>query len=299
MVTIFACPKSFGEPSTALIQSNAISSWTALDPSVEVVLFGAEDGVSKLAAELGIKHVHDIQTSERGTPILNGVFTRAQKEARFDTLAYVNADVILMGDFLDAVRRIASHPAFLMSGSRMDLGLDEPLDFGDPAWEEKLRRAAESEGSFSYWGNDYFVFNRWLFTDIPPLTLGRGHFDAWLFLEAERRGARIIDATQVVTAVHQRHDYGHIEDGRDPWESGEGKMNLQFIGGRRCWYIASATHDLTSSGERRVRGRKLYHWLEDTRPARWFIYRMGPFRRRFGLRREVLTRWRRSRRPTP
>ena len=46
--TIFACPKSFNG-ANAVMQVNAIKSWTLLKPQPENILFGDEEGIAEAA----------------------------------------------------------------------------------------------------------------------------------------------------------------------------------------------------------------------------------------------------------
>ena len=54
-ITIFATPKKF-DGHIGVIQRNAITSWTHIQPKPEVILFGTEPGTAELAAELGLRH---------------------------------------------------------------------------------------------------------------------------------------------------------------------------------------------------------------------------------------------------
>ena len=51
LVTIFAMPKPFGRE-TDLIQRNAVKSWSMLQPHVEVLLIGEEQGIAETAVDL-------------------------------------------------------------------------------------------------------------------------------------------------------------------------------------------------------------------------------------------------------
>ena len=48
LLTLFSAPKPFTDPHIALIQRNAIRSWTLL-PDVEVILLGEETGLAEAA----------------------------------------------------------------------------------------------------------------------------------------------------------------------------------------------------------------------------------------------------------
>src|SRR5690348_2342108 len=118
MPTVFAVPKPF-VGHIGLIQSNAIGSWLALTPKCEVILFGDEEGVGDAARQHRVKHVEAVSRNEFGTPLLDDVFSQAQRLAQEELVAYVNADIVLLSDFAPAVKRVQkSLRTFLMVGSR-------------------------------------------------------------------------------------------------------------------------------------------------------------------------------------
>ena len=51
MLTLFAIPKPFRGQSD-LIQRNAITSWTRIEPRPDVLLFGNEEGTAEFEAHL-------------------------------------------------------------------------------------------------------------------------------------------------------------------------------------------------------------------------------------------------------
>jgi hypothetical protein len=231
MVTIFAIPKPFQEK-TGVIQRNAILSWTNLKPLPEIILFGDEKGTAQLASELELQHVPQIARNEYNTPLLDDLFLKAQRISQYDTLCYVNADIILLNDFINAVRKVA-FTEYLMVGQRFDLVIDKPIDFSSPGWEGRLRAVAEKRGQWhGHTGIDYFVFSRGLFSDIPPFAIGRTMWDNWLIYKARSLKVPVIDATRMIKAIHQEHDYSQHPEG-EKWikEGPEATGNLELGGG--------------------------------------------------------------------
>lgn len=234
MLTIFATPKPFGDPHIATIQRNAVTSWTKLGPECDLLLLGDDPGTAELARELSVRHFPKVERNSFGTPLVRSLFTVAGSSSGNDILAYVNSDVILMSDFVEAVRKLASEPRFLMVGLRWDLNVNEPIDFEASDWEDRLRMRLTSAGRVNetLGGSDFFVFRKGMWGDIPPLALGRYVWDNWLIYGARALGIPVIDATPVVTAVHQDHDYGHHPEGRDGIAfSRETWMDVQAAGG--------------------------------------------------------------------
>src|SRR6267378_8399139 len=128
-ITMLAMPKAF-RGHIGIIQRNAITSWAMLRPRPEIYLFGEEEGVAEIAAELRINHLHDIARNEFGTPLLDDLLRRAREIARTPLLCYVNSDIILLQEFIDAVSVIhAQFPKFLGVAHRLNIELAETLDF--------------------------------------------------------------------------------------------------------------------------------------------------------------------------
>ncbi|MEM2045738.1 MAG: hypothetical protein QXO20_06115 [Candidatus Bathyarchaeia archaeon] len=254
MLTIFACPKPFTDPHIAIIQRNAITSWTLLRPRPEIILFGDEAGTAEICRELGLRHVPEVARNEFGTPLLNDIFEKAQRLARYDLLCYVNADIILMNDFMWAVMKVTKwRKNFLLTGQRHTVEITEYWSFGEAQWEaglqELITRTGKVEMAF-----DYFVFPRGLYWDVPAFAIGRGWFDHWLIWRARARKVPVVDATSVVTAVHQKHDYSHAtgKKGAQITElllGEEARRNGEIAcWGKRAYTIADATHRLTRWG---------------------------------------------------
>lgn len=104
LITIFSAPKPFTDAHIATIQRNAIKSWTLL-PDVEVILLGEETGLAQAAHELGVKHIPNVTRNESGTPLISSMFQLARENSSSDLLCIINADMILMPDFVAAARR--------------------------------------------------------------------------------------------------------------------------------------------------------------------------------------------------
>jgi hypothetical protein len=254
MLTIFTTGKAF-RGHLNVIQRNALESWKRLDASVEVILFGDEDGAAEAARELGARHEPRVERNAHGTKYLRSLFGQAQKIARHDIVAYANCDIVLTNAFSNAVRRVAEtfgkKGKYLMVGRRWDAEITAPIDFSKPDWGERaVAQALERNQPRGPDWIDYFVFPRGLFQDIPPLVVGRVGWDNWLVWKARSEGAAVVDASRVVVAVHQNHDYGYHPQGKEGvWNDEEAKRNYELAGGiRNIYTIDDATHRLTPEG---------------------------------------------------
>jgi len=272
MITLFAIPKSM-EGEFLHLQENAVGSWIRLGFGVEILLFGGERGVETFARRMGLDHVGGVARTEFGTPRVDDLFRQAETLATQPLLCYVNADIILGRNFLEAAGVLAALTRpFLAVGRRWDLDLPETIDYSDPGWEDKLRsRVGECGSLHAATGIDYFIFRRGLWGGIPPFAIGRTMWDNWLILRALQRRAMVIDATQAIWAVHQNHGYNHHTQGSaGVWKGPEAQRNERLAGGSmRLFSIDDATHRLTEAGTERIDSaeRRKRWWY--TLPAVW------------------------------
>ncbi|MEK6250027.1 MAG: hypothetical protein N2C12_17720 [Planctomycetales bacterium] len=267
-ITIFAMPKPFAGR-IATIQRNAIGSWLQLQPRPQVILFGNEAGVAEVANEFGVDYLRDVERNEFGTPLMHNMFSLARQHARYETMAYVNADIILCRDFVSAISRVnqLGLENYLAIGRRVNMCIDARLDFSDPDWEQKVVQLAQTTGSLApRVCKDYFIFKKPLFANIPPFAIGRAVYDNWFVYHAHQQGLPVIDVTRSVYAIHQNHDYGHIKGGRGAaYVSGEEtKRNRQLAGGMRLLKGSSASWKLTASGIKPTRFPPLAQFLLDS-----------------------------------
>jgi hypothetical protein len=307
MLTFFTTAKPFRGHS-GIIQRNALKSWTLLDPGVEVILFGDDEGAAEAARELGIRHEPHTEKNESGSNRMDYMFLRAQEIARHDILCYSNCDILLLQDFCDALGRVkAVHPKFLMIGRRWDAEINEPYDFERNDWGTQLRNNVLRSGKQRTPDYiDYFAFSRGVFgTDLPPLVVGRVFWDNWTVWKALEARQPVVDVSAAVMAVHQNHDYGHVPQGKQTVYYGEeARRNYELAGGwTHLRTIADATEVLREDG---LKPNPLRRWAAVKRTLRqawrvllhdviqpvWFFF-LGitrPVRRALGLRPRTLPR---------
>jgi len=258
MLTIFATPKAF-RGHLAVIQRNAITSWTRLSPRPQIIVFGDSYGTKDIAAEFGLEYFPQIESNEFGTPYLGAMIARAERIARFDLLCYINADIILTDGFERAIERVRGKMRhFLMVGRRVNMDLDQLIRF-DANWREWLSQEMARRGlPGDHTSIDFFVFANGLYRNVPPLVIGRAWFDQWMIKAALAQRVPVVDASALVPIVHQNHDYTHVEGGSNWVLRGvEAERNLAFCGGQHRYTLLDVTHELEPSGAiRKVRLRR-------------------------------------------
>lgn len=232
LITLFSAPKPFTNPHIALIQRNAIRSWLSLGEAVEVFLVGDEAGMAEAARELGVPQLAPVACNPQGTPLVSSIFSLARQASHSPLLAYVNADILLLPDFLVAARMVFRQvERFLLIGQRWDLDVTEPLDFGS-GWEQRLWEQVRHRGRMHPpAGSDYFLFPRQLFTELPDFAIGRAGWDNWMIYHARQQGWLVIDGTPSIRVVHQNHDYSHLPGNLPHYDHPESQHNQALAGG--------------------------------------------------------------------
>jgi len=246
LITLFSAPKPFTNPHIAMIQRNAIKSWTLL-PDVEVILLGEETGLAEAAKELGVKHIPSVARNDSGTPLISSMFQLARENSNSDLLCIINADMVLMPDFVEAAKQAANlKDKFVLLSQRWDLDVTTPLDFsGD--WNRGLRSMVNGQGQLHRpAGSDFFLFPKSCYQDIPAFIIGRAGWDNWMIYKARKEDWPVIDCTPSLMIVHQNHDYSHLPGGKSHYEHPDTNENIRLAGGQANirYTILDATHRL-------------------------------------------------------
>jgi len=234
-----------------MIQRNAIKSWTLL-PDVEVMLLGEEAGLAEAAYKLGVKHLPNVVRNESGTPLISSMFQLTRENSTSDLLCIINADMILMPDFVKAAVESRSlllekgQQNFVLLSQRWDLDITQSIEFTE-GWQNRLRSTVHSQGQLHRpAGSDFFLFPRSCYTDIPNFTIGRAGWDNWMIYKARKESWAVVDCTPSVMIVHQNHDYSHLPGGKPHYEHPDTNENIRLAGGQANirYTILDSTHQL-------------------------------------------------------
>jgi hypothetical protein len=253
MLTIFFVPKPFAGH-IELIQRNAIRSWKRLDPRCQLILCGKEDGCLEIVSEFGLEHIPDVRRNELGTPLLSSVFERAEEGASHGLLCYINADIVLFPDFLEAVGRVAAaRTPFLVIGENLRVDVATEIA-GDDAFQELRRNAIADGNPRGPWALDFFVFPRGTIERLPDFAVGRPAWDNWMIWRARSSRIPVVDISPSAVVVHQQHEYGHVKQATGPtWQGPEADANAELLGAKELGFtLDDATHRLTETGLIRV-----------------------------------------------
>jgi len=251
LITLFSAPKPFTDPHIAMIQRNAITSWTLL-PDVEVLLLGEEAGLTEAARELGVKRISNVACNESGTPLISSMIQLARENSNSELLCIINTDMILMPDFIEAAKQsVKLKDKFVLLSQRWDVDMTEPLEFTHD-WQGNVRKTVYAAGHLHRpAGSDFFLFPKSCYPDVPNFTIGRAGWDNWMIYKARKEGWAVIDCTPSIMIVHQNHDYSHLPGGRSHHEHPDTNENIRLAGGQANvrYTILDSTYQLTEGGK--------------------------------------------------
>lgn len=258
MFTIFTIPKPFDSRQINIIQRNAISSWLKLKPSCDIFLVGDDKGVKEVAQEFNLYYLPEVDKNEFGTPLLNSAFKLIEKKSVNNILVYVNADIILLKNFLNVFKHLP-HDNFLLTGRRIDLDVNRLIDFNDPDCENRLKNEIKFNGKLhSLAGMDYFIFRKGKFPDMPNFAVGRIGWDNWMIYRAKNKKIPVIDATGIATVIHQNHSYPSFNEGAKRKNNPEALRNMNALKGIPYFFtIEDASYKLTNKGLKKQWGHHL------------------------------------------
>jgi hypothetical protein len=207
-----------------------------------------------------------VASNSLGTPLVSSIFTIARQMSASPLLAYVNADILLTPQFVEASRQVFNQAKkFLIVGQRHDLNLQKELDFG-PGWDLYLLSDLQIHGRLHPpAGSDYFVFPRACFVNIPNFAIGRAGWDNWMLYHARTEHYPVVDATASIIVIHQDHDYSHLPNNQPHYRLPESSENIRMAGGPRTIFTLADADYYLQDGQLtpvHLRPRKLLREIE-------------------------------------
>ncbi|GAB1470950.1 hypothetical protein MASR2M66_18280 [Chloroflexota bacterium] len=248
LITFFSAPKPFTNPHIDVIQRNAIKSWTLLE-DVEVILLGDESGLAEVAKEFGVRHFSNVKVNENGVPLISSMFEIARENSNSDLLCIINADMILMDDFVQAGKQVMRlKDKIVLLSQRWDYDVTSPINFAE-GWQPQLRESVRKQNQLHRpAGSDFFLFPKGFYQDIPNFTIGRAGWDNWMIYKARKENWVVIDGTPSLMIVHQNHDYSHLPNSKPHYDHPDTNENIRLAGGQANirYTILDSTHQLAN-----------------------------------------------------
>jgi len=227
-ITIFSSPRPFTDPHTSMIQRNAIESWLQLRPQPQVLLIGDDQGVGDVARELNVTHVPEVATTDYGMPMRDSMHELAHRYARHDLVCVINADIIVLSNFYECIRRIP-FKWYVATGRRFDVDVSWSIRFESDSWREELEdlraRSGVLHGPSAV---DYAVYPKAIDPPIlPPFPMHLPGWDGWFLCQYKRQRIPVVNLDTAVTVLHQNHESAEsIHDKVRIWQRDEEARNV-------------------------------------------------------------------------
>ncbi|MBN2301156.1 MAG: hypothetical protein JXN60_01435 [Lentisphaerae bacterium] len=226
-----------------------------MQPRCQIVLLGDEKGVAEVAAEFGVAHIPDIDRTPYGTPLVSEIFSKTYNLFPAARMCYVNGDIILRQDLIQATRQL-QHKRFVLVARRTNITLSEEVNITGGNYPSGLLGGMELDSECAI---DMFLFTpHKALINLPDFSVGRPAWDNWFLYNAWLHKFMVIDATNIVSVLHQRHDYNHVPAARgNGYEGPEGDANRILAGGSwdTLFSLMDCTHVFDERGLRVARDR--------------------------------------------
>ena len=278
MITVLASPKRFID-STKTLQDNAINSWIKQFGKENICLFG-DNETKENSDRLGVNYDRP-ETNESGLPLINSIFNIARNRFSTEYFLFINSDIILLSDLKNSVEMLSKRfmDGFLLIGRRTNLDVKEIINFSNKNIECELREQASRNGKLvDLTSIDYFLFPHDSFKEIPPLRVGRAGYDNIIIFWAKKHEKiAVVDGTKSILAIHQNHNYGHVNGGKNEVYLGrEAKENIAMVGNNeRLFFINESDYKIANEKIIKNHGPKYYmskRYLFNVLPAMYPIF---------------------------
>ncbi|OWF47564.1 uncharacterized protein LOC110454200 [Mizuhopecten yessoensis] len=216
------------------INLNTLRNWKHMYNSPKLILFTDDQKV----ASAGINSDWPVQniTTEAVTeaPALSTLFLESVKGSDTYLYMYANAD-ILFDRYLIEILSIVEvflksnnlhKKPVLIVGQRTNINILSIDSKGPEAWKTILRESYTIYTRFQKNAIDYFITNSFFpWSEVPKLVIGRVGYDNWIIAYARFRGFVTIDASSVISAIHQTNSKGNFEG----FQNGNWDFNRELI----------------------------------------------------------------------
>lgn len=255
-VLLFSTLKPMSGPDAA-IQRLAAASWART--GARVVLYGDDAGVDELADEFGFEHVPSIARRPNGIPTVDAVFAHARRLAPDACLVYVNSDIYVAGDLATAIELArARFDHFLLVARRTELRLEKPQV--ESLTADEVPALASTGRPAPIAALDLFVLDERTMLAPPPMSIGKVGWDGWMVYDARRRGAAVIDVSELVGVLHLDVEPGWSE-GKVPPTDPETMRNRHLTGWAQLFTLRHVTHRVVGGAITRSRQTRLRSWV--------------------------------------
>lgn len=208
MLTIFTTCRSFEEEQFAIAQTNALKSWTLLQPKPQIIVMGDEPGTRDIVKELDIEHVRNIKRSVWGGPRMDDMIDLAERLASHSIMLFMSSDLIVSQELANIgyyFAQLAPPTQFLVGVEKWEQKIHTLIDFSQKDWFDKLKPGMQPAP-----GGDLFMFPKGFFGQaMPPFIVGRAVVDFWMYHYARQKHC-LYNATNRVTVIHVAHGHSHL-----------------------------------------------------------------------------------------
>ena len=204
-------------------------------PRPEIIVMGDDAGSCEIAEEHGLRHIGGIEKNENGDLNCSDILKKAQDEATYNDIVYMDCDVILMPNFPEVLHyTTVNYPKYTLISGRWEMSSPRKELSFTPGWEEQL--VTKMFRHIEY-GTDFHAFPKGLYNKLPDFSIGAGAWYGWMIWYAAQRGAEVVRMDDCKAAIHMWH-WPRILIRR-------GKRRNELLAGSHKLWVPDATINLT------------------------------------------------------
>ncbi|XP_060081799.1 uncharacterized protein LOC132561088 isoform X2 [Ylistrum balloti] len=216
------------------INLNTLQNWKHIYKSPKLILFTDDQRVvsAGVSSDWSVENVTTESVTE--VPALRTLFLESQQRSKSYFYMYANADILFdryLSEILSGIEVFlkSSHlhnKPVLIVGQRTNINISRINSHGVEAWKTILQKSYTIYTKFQKDAIDYFITNNvFPWRDVPQLVIGRVGYDNWIIAYARFRGFVTIDASSVISAIHQTNNNGNFEG----FKNGNWDFNRELI----------------------------------------------------------------------
>eukprot|EP00276_Gloeochaete_wittrockiana_P010107 CAMPEP_0184665810 /NCGR_PEP_ID=MMETSP0308-20130426/58717_1 /TAXON_ID=38269 /ORGANISM="Gloeochaete witrockiana, Strain SAG 46.84" /LENGTH=538 /DNA_ID=CAMNT_0027110023 /DNA_START=375 /DNA_END=1991 /DNA_ORIENTATION=+ len=247
-----------GKRQTAIHQCNALRNWLNFVPASNIIVFVDSSSTCRFIEGMfpGVRcYTHSCMNDQFRLPQFNCVWRKALSLSETDLIMFANGDILFEDSLPHVIRHVFSsfkNSDAVIVGERTDIEWNSTIDFRNPEIRDHVFRQVKRDGVIhGDYAIDYFVFRKGLVErmELPAFLLGTWRWDNWLLSDClSRRDVAVVDATEVVLAMHQGASSAGKSHRRRGFEYNE-QLNKKYHGSRyRIGRVGNAHFRLFGSG---------------------------------------------------
>lgn len=189
------------------VYSNMVKNWASLGSGIKPVLYSNGEVENSMLGSSKWE-VHPVPFMRCGSPVLRNLFQKTMSLYNSTLYGYANADILFNDALSKTLAEVVKSDLFkkgpiLITGRRLEFNMSAAGVAHIDSFKLVEKLAKKTTLSHGMAGDILITNKLFLWNHVPDLAIGREIIDNWLIWYARAIGAKVIDITGTVIALHQ------------------------------------------------------------------------------------------------